>query len=235
MAISGAAISPNMGYHSSPLVTLIMTLFNLRLGWWLGNPKNNHTYRYDGPKGSKAFFEELFGLTDDNKPYVYLSDGGHFENLGLYEMIRRRCHFIIVSDAGYDPESNFEDLANAVRKVSIDFGIEISLESIQYLRNESTQGATRPCYALGNICYSKIDGSEAKDGKLIYIKPSIRGNEPCDVLGYSLSHPLFPNEPTSNQWFSESQFESYRALGLHIMSQIIEERCGDTPSIYRLF
>ncbi len=128
MAISGAAISPNMGYHSSPLVGFIMTLFNVRLGWWLGNPRaEDYTARSDGPYfGAVAVMRELFGLTTDTGRYVYLSDGGHFENLGLYEMVRRRCHFILVSDAGQDPRSHFEDLGNAVRKIWIDFGVRMT-------------------------------------------------------------------------------------------------------------
>src|SRR5204863_1534292 len=113
MTISGAAASPNMGYHSSPLVTLIMTLFNARLGWWLGNPgrAGDRTFNQDGPGlALQPLLAEAFGLTDDNNSYVYLSDGGHFENLGLYEMVRRRCQVIVVSDAGCDKDFKFEDL-----------------------------------------------------------------------------------------------------------------------------
>lgn len=103
MAISGAAVSPNMGYHSSPSISLLLALFNVRLGWWLGNPGKNgcETYQTEGPKwAAKPLFYEAFGQTTDESRYVYLSDGGHFENLGLYEMVRRRCRFIVVIDAG---------------------------------------------------------------------------------------------------------------------------------------
>ena len=121
MAISGAAASPNMGYHSSPPVGLVMTLFNVRLGWWLGNPaRQARPYRREGPRwgpcGGQAVVSRPSATTDDS-PYVYLSDGGHFENLGLYEMLRRRCRFIVVIDAGCDPDFTFEDLGNAVRKI----------------------------------------------------------------------------------------------------------------------
>ena len=106
VAISGAAVSPNMGYHSSPPLALLMTLFNVRLGWWLGNPgvAGESTYKREGPAtAQRALLNELFGATTDTREYVYLSDGGHFENLGLYEMVRRRCRRIVVSDAGCDP------------------------------------------------------------------------------------------------------------------------------------
>ena len=94
MAISGAAVSPNMGYNSSPSITLLLALFNVRLGWWLGNPgpEGEKSYPTEGPDFAiKPLIQEAFGLTTDDKPYVYLSDGGHFEDLGLYEMVRRRC------------------------------------------------------------------------------------------------------------------------------------------------
>src|SRR6266403_2438117 len=107
ITISGAAASPNMGYHSSPFVTFILTLLNVRLGAWLGNPgqAGDHTFQLGYPESSvRPIIDEALGLTNDRSPYVYLSDGGHFENLGLYEMVLRRCHFIVVSDAGSDPE-----------------------------------------------------------------------------------------------------------------------------------
>ena len=104
IAISGAAASPNQGYHSSPLVGLLMALFNVRLGWWLGNPSRTAAASREGPRwGIVQIVQELFGLTTDRSKYIYLSDGGHFENLGIYEMIRRRCHLIVASDAGCDP------------------------------------------------------------------------------------------------------------------------------------
>ena len=133
MAISGAAVSPNMGYYSSPSIALLLALFNVRLGWWLGNPgpEGEKSYQTEGPSFAvKPLIEEAFGQTTDDRPYVYLSDGGHFEDLGLYEMVRRRCRFIIVVDAGGDPHFQFADLGNAVRKISIDLGVRIRFEDL---------------------------------------------------------------------------------------------------------
>jgi hypothetical protein len=121
LAISGAAASPNMGYHSSPVVTFLLALFNIRLGWWLGNPgpAGETTYDKPGPLfAPKALLAEAFGFTDDEHHYVYLSDGGHFENLGLYEMVLRRCRYIVVSDGGADGDFSFEDLGNALERTS---------------------------------------------------------------------------------------------------------------------
>jgi hypothetical protein len=215
MAISGAAVSPNMGYHSSPLVGFVMTLFNVRLGWWLGNPRaTDRTVRSDGPYfGVGAVLRELFGLTTDDARYVYLSDGGHFENLGLYEMVRRRCHFILVSDAGQDPRAHFEDLGNAVRKIWIDFGVRIEFEALHI------EGRTEPptpgldC-AIAVIRYRDPG---ARRGVLVYLKPGFHGDESPDIRSYANLHPEFPHESTANQWFTESQMEAYRALGAETM------------------
>jgi hypothetical protein len=224
MAISGAAVSPNMGYNSSPGVSFLMTLFNVRLGWWLGNPKSGNThYWYPGPGFPlRPFFMEMFGLTSENEPWVYLSDGGHFENLGLYEMIRRRCRLIIVSDAGCDPDYQFDDLGNALRKIWIDLGVRIDVIGLDRLKKRfkrrPTPAPDQPYWAVGRIRYRDADfgGAAGADGLLLYIKAGLHGTECMDVLSYASVHLDFPHESTANQFFTESQFESYRALGYEI-------------------
>lgn len=220
MAISGAAASPNMGYHSSPTVAFLLTFFNVRLGWWLGNPGDAGARTYDRscPEFSVGpLLAEAFGLTDAQSRYVYLSDGGHFENLGLYEMVLRRCHCILVSDAGADPDFAFQDLGNAIRKIRIDLGIDIDI-NLERLRRQESTGHTSGHLGVGTIHYSRVDAG-AEDGILIYLKPSLTGEEPVDVLEYANKHECFPHEPTSDQFFDESQFESYRRLGEHIAEE----------------
>jgi hypothetical protein len=217
MAISGAAASPNMGYHSSPTVAFLLTFFNVRLGWWLGNPGDAGARTYDRSCPEFAvgpLLAEAFGLTQANSPYVYLSDGGHFDNLGLYEMVLRRCHCILVSDAGADPDFAFQDLGNAIRKIRIDLGIDIDI-NLERLRREESTRHTSGHHGVGTIHYSRVDPG-AEDGILIYLKPSLTGEEPVDVLEYASNHECFPHEPTMDQFFDESQFESYRRLGEHI-------------------
>ena len=117
-----------MGYHSSPLVTFLMTFFNARLGWWLGNPgpAGNDTFYLSSPRFTvRPIVAEAFGLTGRTAPYVYLSDGGHFDNLGLYEMVLRRCHLIVVSDGSCDADCDLNDLGGAIRKIRADLGISI--------------------------------------------------------------------------------------------------------------
>ena len=231
MAISGAAASPNMGYHSSPSITLLLALFNVRLGWWLGNPgkEGDKTYTQEGPdRAIVPLVDETFGLTTDTRPWVYLSDGGHFENLGLYEMVRRRCRLILAIDAGCDPDFAFEDLGNAVRKIYIDLGIRIRFKDLDKLKNRPTPeelakaGGKIPYYAVGKIHYQEADGpGECEDGLILYVKPAYHGTgntEGAGVRSYAMANETFPHESTADQWFSESQFESYRSLALDIMN-----------------
>lgn len=238
MTISGAAASPNMGYHSSPLIAFLMTLFNVRLGWWLGNP---------GPAGDKTFYQskptlavkpiwdEMLGKTNDTNEYVYLSDGGHFENLGLYEMVLRRNRFIVVSDASCDEKCTLEDLGNAIRKIRIDLGVPIEFDDKfnVYARSQSPPaGIDGQYWAIGRIRYSAVDQmnspkkanadkADKTDGVLLYIKPAFYGKEPRDVFNYAATQSAFPHESTADQFFSESQFESYRILGRHVAETIV--------------
>jgi hypothetical protein len=231
VAVSGAAVSPNMGYHSSPFVTFLLTLFNVRLGWWLGNPgkAGERVFDHAGPR--VAFFpiiSEALGLTNDRYKYVYLSDGGHFENLGLYEMILRRCRFIVVSDGSEDHEYTFEGLGNAISKVRVDLGVTINFEKIyifpQEHEFEDEEKKLRGYCALGRICYSCVDGGKGDkvDGYLLYIKATLTGTEPKDIYNYAHAHTAFPHESTGDQMYSEEQFESYRELGSHAFKKICE-------------
>jgi hypothetical protein len=207
MAISGAAASPNMGYNTSPMVSLLLALFNVRLGWWLGNPgaPGEATYGTEGPQLAIApFVFEMFGMTTDTRRYVYLSDGGHFENLGLYEMIRRRCRFIVVSDAGCDPKFGFADIGNAVRKIAIDLGVYIRFDTLKALKPRSADGSLveGAYYAIGEIDYKtapewKSNGWPSdhvvENGQILYIKPGYHGTESAGIVAYAKAHPTFPH------------------------------------------
>lgn len=233
MAISGAAANPNMGYNSSPSITLLFALFNVRLGWWLGNTAEagNATYRLSGPSRSAGLWlAEAFGLTNADHPYVNLSDGGHFENLALYEMVRRRCRAIILSDAGCDPDFKFEDLGNAVRKISIDLGVTIDFPDLDKLRARIAAGAPPrpgPYCTVGRINYDAADGAGSGKGYILYIKPSYHGTEGAGIVAYANNNPAFPHDSTANQWFDETLFESYRSLGQEITDQVLAEWPGD--------
>lgn len=219
LSLSGAAASPNMGYYSTPVFGFIMTLLNARLGAWLGNPgpAGRSTWRKEGPSSAvDSLVREAFGLTNEQCPYIYLSDGGHFENLGIYEMVKRGCRYILVLDGAADGELKFNDLGNALRKIRIDTKIDIQFQEgwQQALRDREKR------WAVATIGYKAVGKGE--DGCLIYIKPLMCGTEPPDVVAYHAVNPDFPHQSTANQFFNESQTESYRILGL----QTINEMCA---------
>ncbi len=230
MGVSGAAASPNMGFYSSAPVAFLMTLFDVRLGQWLGNPRNPKTWQRATPRfGLTYLLNELFAGTDDEAAYVYLSDGGHFENMGLYELVKRRCGLIIVCDAEADDCYGFTGLGNAIRKCRIDLGIDIDLDVADIKPKKIDKPSKKHC-AIGAIHYETVDKS-APTGTIIYFKASLTGDESTDIENYHTMHPGFPHETTEDQWFTESQFESYRELGYHeVMTSMLGEAAGTLPA-----
>ncbi|MBZ5682592.1 MAG: acyltransferase [Acidobacteriia bacterium] len=233
VAISGAAASPNWGSHTDPAIAFLMTMFNVRLGWWLCNPRRPEKHDWASPRFAPLeLTKELLGMVNDTSKFVYLSDGGHFENMGLYELVRRRCYRIVICDAEQDENYRFEGIANAIRKCRVDFGVEITLD-LGKLRLVQETGNCQSHWADGSIRYPETpDGHE---GKILYIKSSLTGagefdagqnvkialpTEPLDIINYKFTHEHFPHDTTANQWFTESQFESYRRLGYHIIEEI---------------
>jgi hypothetical protein len=225
MAISGAAASPSMGHYTTGAVSFLLTVFSVRLGWWLGNPRKKIPWESGYPRSSwRAIMNELTGNTNDDQSEVYLSDGGHFENLGIYELARRRCRAIIAIDAGADPHCACVDLASAIEKCRVDFGIEIKISlddvctSPKVLPNGQTLRVSAEPFVKGEIQYP--DGSK---GTLIYIKPSLDARLPQDVLAYARAAGSFPHQSTMDQFFDEAQFESYRELGFSCATAAIAE------------
>ena len=212
LAISGAAVNPCMGYHSSPAVTFLLTLFNARLGWWLPNPRVGSRWRESGPSwGLRYLLTELFGRTDFSRPHVHLSDGGHAENLGLYQLVKRGCSFIVVADASGDPDFTFGDLARALRLCRIDLGVEIEID-LSPLRPDPSTRQSAQAWQMGTIHYEAVDPG-ARPGVLLYLKAALTSGLPSDVASFARESPAFPHDSTANQWFTETQFESYRLLG----------------------
>jgi len=209
MATSGAAVSSGMGMHTSRLRAFMLTLFNARLGRWCPNPAGDAQLPLSPTVGLRWYVQELLGLTNESSDYLYLSDGGHFENLGLYELVRRRCSVIVVVDGGADPARTFQDLGVAVRLCRVDFGYDIDLD-VEALR-PNRHGRIEAGFAWGTITYGPNER-----GVIVYIKPTLTGNEPMDIAAYAARNASFPHQATVDQFFDESQFEGYRRLGLHI-------------------
>ena len=228
MAISGAAASPNMGYHTSPATAFFMALFDVRLGWWMGNSRNGKQWASTGPElGFMYLFSELMAQSDQKKNYVYLSDGGHFENLAVYELIRRRCRLIVAGDGDADGDYEFSDLLALIEKARTDFGVRIEID-FAAIRPACGSRECPKNFAIGKIYYDPENRNDV--GTLILVKSSMpmRGaapNNPSDrklpddVWRYYEQHKTFPHQTTADQWFNECQFESYRALGEYIGCQ----------------
>ena len=128
IAVSGAAANPNMGYHTSPVTAFLMTLFNVRLGWWFPNPNGSALKRPSPWFGLTYLLMELFGSANERSDYLSISDGGHFENLAAYELIKRKCKVILISDGECDPLYQFEGLGTLIRMCEVDFGAKIEID-----------------------------------------------------------------------------------------------------------
>ena len=227
MAISGAAASPNMGHYTSPPTAFFMTLFDVRLGWWMGNTRLLDRWRSSGPRWGLAYLlSELIAHSDEDSNYVYLSDGGHFENLAIYELVKRRCRLIVACDSGADSSYGCGDLMSAIEKCRTDFGVDIQI-SVTRIKPASGACVSAEDFTLGDIHYGPGDV-----GKIIYIKSSMpvdNVNAPlaarlaAGVRSYADSHKDFPHQSTADQWFDEVQFEAYRALGEYIGTLAADE------------
>jgi hypothetical protein len=255
IAISGAAFSTGLGSRTSLGTSILAGLFNVRLGYWWDSgveprwrPPEVATPLAFGPRLARflasllpvqvALLDEFLGrFHGPSRRRWYLTDGGHFENTGCYELIRRRLPLIVLCDCGRDPTAVHEDLANLARRVRADFGAEIEVLTSDELdhvlgspgrpewlgdleqsspRSDPDQPAPRSkCHAvLAGIRYE--DETRKDFSLLLVLKPTITGDEPVDLGEYQARHREFPHETTTDQFFDEAQWESYRRLGVHI-------------------
>jgi hypothetical protein len=237
MAISGAAANPwtgsgGVGLTRNPLVSMLMALMNLRLGCWLPNPNDAHRPRRRSCKKSfrahhfEPGLKEVLGLNlRETSPVCLLSDGGHFENLGLYELIRRRLRLIVLCDGTADPDYSFADLQNAVARIGADFGARIEFDKETMLKRFMPsidavypRGAwlSESAYAVAQIIYA-----DGRTGHLVYLTTALCKGVRLKLLGYKGANYDFPDQSTVDQFFDEEQFEAYRELGYGIADGFI--------------
>jgi hypothetical protein len=157
--------------------------------------------------------------TDERHRLVNLSDGGHTgDNVGIYPLLQRRCALIIACDAECDPSLSFGSFTEALRHAYVDLGIDVDID-LTMLRPNRETGMSRGHCAVGLIRYPQDRDGNRPVGYLVYLKNSLTGDEPEPVLNYKSDNPSFPHESTADQFFDDDQFESYRALGVHIAEQ----------------
>lgn len=228
VAVSGAAASPNMGSRTpTASLAMLMTFLNVRLGYWAPTPKRRDWRSPRARLWPFYLLREFSSETNDVSDYCYLTDGGHFDNLGLYSLVERGCRYIVVADCGADPEPCFTDLGNTIRRCRIDFRADIRLNITPFKKLTENRAANH--YIEGEIVYSKehvkklgwsgdVEREAARTGKIIFFKPSLladkKADETADVRQYSIQNNDFPQQTTAKQWFDEAQFESYRQLGM---------------------
>jgi hypothetical protein len=204
---------------------------NLRLGYWAANPNPQYPVRWRRWPPNFLYpglVQGLFGAgLSETQPFIELSDGGHFENLGIYELVRREVDVIIVSDGGADANRSFYDLASAIERVRADFDVAITfsdpardLSGLLPLTagddlTTAKFGLAQRGYAIGKIAYP------TKEGVLVYLKAVMTPGLSADILSYKAEHPSFPDQSTANQLFDESQFEAYRELGYQVTTAML--------------
>jgi choline dehydrogenase-like flavoprotein len=253
IAISGAAVGPGLGMNTKLGIALLLGLANLRTGYWWdsgvsvvgrdGFPHLTFLRRFLFLL-PRYFITQALLLNECLARYPgpwarfwYLSDGGYFENLAAYELIRRRVPRIIIGDGGADPTYEFKDFANLIRKARIDFDAEIEPFDLEasgvtevipasVLRHLGTlddlrPGAPNPRHAALFWVHYKTE--PRRSSLLLYLKASLTGDESADVFNYHETHLEFPHESTGDQFFEEEQWESYRKLGEHIGSPLFTD------------
>lgn len=243
IGISGAAFSTGLGRATSLGTSLLLGLANIRLGyWWPSNfkepggsdwrPREPAIARWL-PTQTYLFYELTAHFHGHRRNYQYLSDGGHFENTGAYELLRpgRHMELIVLADCGCDPTYRFDDLANLSRLARIDHALDIcedrgvladpvlgevfaSLDQF----SQPVSPTARQCAVLLNVFSHQ--GTAAEQAlpvcRILLLKPRLIAGVAPDVLNYARQNPAFPNQSTVDQFFDEAQFESYRQLGLNI-------------------
>lgn len=242
IATSGAAVAPHMALHSVRSARALMSFLNLRLGLWIRRPPEDRRADGDYPSspGPVQLLREMTGrgMTEDGE-WLMLTDGAHLDNSGIYELLRRRCQFIVAVDGSADPGNQFDSLMTLFRHATVDFGIRFDVD-LDELRRDPATGFNPAHGVLCRLHYPATDTAPAGTGLLLAIKLSITGDEPELVRAYRTAQPAFPDETTADQFFGEHQFEAYRLLGAHAAASLFARPLvppapdgGDDPATIR--
>ncbi|MCG8450631.1 MAG: hypothetical protein MI725_13765 [Pirellulales bacterium] len=263
IAVSGAAVSPVQS--SNPLQLMLLMFANMRLGQWVETPGHYAKRGYLHPWTKHWRFTPFQALLACRKPIrerslCFVTDGGHYENLGIEPLLQRRCRLIFAMDAGQDQDYAFADFTTLMRRMRIMEGIKFELLDDGQSANTFEQlipaqlrykqaGADRPTvqgkrkearaekgadeenllekhwsechFVMLRIIYDQDQPD--LDGCLIYMKPTLTGDEPFDLQQYARLNSSFPHDQTADQFFAPDRFESYRQLGYHIMNTVCDQ------------
>jgi FtsH-binding integral membrane protein len=234
VAASGAAANSNSGYAGTGItrnraVSLVLTLFNTRLGVWVRRPSKSSSINLLKPT---PFFPNLWygplskGYTAKSA-FVEISDGGHFENLGIYELVRRKVDLIIAFDGEADPTTSLPALVSLSRRIEEDFSATIefdtSVNEIMPFGSETARYPNDAKFASVPCVKATISYKDSnKTTTLIYVKATLIETAAFGARGYRAQHPDYPNESTANQFYSPEQFDAYRELGIACATKALE-------------
>ncbi|MEU8226635.1 hypothetical protein [Kribbella sp. NPDC048915] len=242
MAISGAAFSPLAGRVNARTrpVRLLLAVLNARLGVWLPNPYWNnraeasfpdrHGFlpkirRYVGSvidkPGPYRLLHEAVGSTSMYERRIYVTDGGHYDNLGVVEALRRRPAQVIAIDASNDAEDRFTALAEAIATARMDHGIEISIDPSSMARGSKPRADRAWTYGIAT--HPLEDGDEKPyKTEIFFVKAVLAGDLGWDLEQYAAGHPDFPRRTTGDQFYDEWDFEAYRHLGYTLAANLTD-------------
>jgi len=239
VAISGAAVGSGMGSLTQAGTAALLFLSGLRLGYWQRNLASEPPPRRGMLAKYQALLREMLarfpGLRDAD---WYLSDGGHFDNTGVYALLKRELKLIVLVDCGADPDYRFADVENLVRKARIDYDAYIAF--VDPLKLADVAGTTASLFGTpdtmtsdpgpAHLLLARIAYASGAQGTLLIVKPRLPEGLPLDVAGYADREPTFPQQSTSQQFFNESQWESYCQLGVCLGSSITADMLDKAPT-----
>jgi hypothetical protein len=239
VSISGAAVSPSMGRMNKPAYRMLLAMLNLRLGVWLANPRlvkglgdvDGRPPTYKPLVRPTYLLRELLGQNNLRRKFLYVTDGGHYENLGLVELLRRGCTTVYAIDASGDTPGSIRTLGQAVALARGELGIEFDdIDPGAFtVKDAANPGLVVTDHAIIHFRYPDGGG----DGTLIYIKKALMQDQatPADLISYQQARPLFPYDSTGDQFYDVEQFEAYRALGASVTRRALgaEARSGHAP------
>jgi hypothetical protein len=235
MAISGAAISPSMGRMTRAPYRFFMALANLRLGVWVPNPRRLERFKKHRATGFSVIprfrllprpiylLREMLGRNGLNGNFLYVTDGGHYENLGLVELLRRKCKTIWCIDASGDKVDTFSTLGGALETAQSELQIGVWIRPKEDMVPRPAQG--RPAqYVKQPFCVGKISYPDGTTGDLIVVKAGIPDTAPLSVRSFALQHVNFPCDTTLDQLYDADRFDAYRDLGSYCVGLARQSR-----------
>ncbi|MDF3069938.1 MAG: hypothetical protein K0R38_5539 [Polyangiaceae bacterium] len=236
VATSAASISPLWDGKQNVFLSWLLFVLNMNLGVWLPNPRLLSTrsrMRFLFRLWPVTYVQLIVGKLTTERPLLHVADGGFVDNLGLIELLRRRCRIILAVDSTFDPRYHFSHLRNVVARAATELGtkIEFSGRVEDVLRPSGVTGFSERDHVLARITYS--DNSE---GYLIYCKATLRASLPARegdpsserAAGYPTYHEQFPQESTGDQFFDADQWNAYNGLGQQLAESALATALGSS-------